>query len=222
MPKPTLAVVDGVCVGVALGLALACDLLLASDRARFSEIFARRGLACDGGTSWLLPRRVGLAKAKELAFFADMIDAKEAESIGLVNKVVSAAELDAVAGEWGRRLAPDRLSRSDCRSACSMRARRHAPAGARDEARCQHITYGSQDIAKEWPRSWSAESRASPGAEAEGGAGLTAQELRAPQIERVARVPARHRREHLVSALGLVHDHRGDHRHGEAGERAAP
>ena len=60
MSKPTLAVVDGVCVGVSLGLALACDLLLASDRARFSEIFAKRGLALDGGTSWLLPRRIGL------------------------------------------------------------------------------------------------------------------------------------------------------------------
>ena len=66
MPKPTLAKVDGVCVGVSLGLALACDLVLASDRARFSEIFAKRGLALDGGNSWLLPRRIGLHKAKEL------------------------------------------------------------------------------------------------------------------------------------------------------------
>ena len=105
MPKPTLAVVDGVCVGVALGLALACDLLLASDRARFSEIFAKRGLACDGGTSWLLPRRIGLQKAKELAFFADIIDADAARELGIVNRVVPAGELTAVAQEWGRRLA---------------------------------------------------------------------------------------------------------------------
>ena len=147
MPKPTLAVVDGVCVGVALGLALACDLLLASDRARFSEIFAKRGLACDGGTSWLLPRRIGLQKAKELAFFADMIDAKEAESIGLVNKVVSAAELDAVAADWGRRLATGPtlalgLSKRllDASSTISL------PQALEDEARCQHITYASQDI----------------------------------------------------------------------------
>ena len=147
MPKPTLAVVDGVCVGVAFGLALACDLLLASDRARFSEIFAKRGLACDGGTSWLLPRRVGLAKAKELAFFADMIDAKEAEAIGLVNKVVPAAELDAAAVEWGRRLAAGPtlalgLSKRllDASSSVTL------PQALEDEARCQHITYGSQDI----------------------------------------------------------------------------
>lgn len=147
MPKPTLAVVDGVCVGVAMGLALACDLVLASDRARFSEIFAKRGLALDGGTSWLLPRRIGLNKAKELAFFADFVDAKEAESIGLVNKVVSAAELDAVAEEWGRRLAAGPtlalgLSKRllDASSSVTL------PQALEDEARCQHITYTSQDM----------------------------------------------------------------------------
>jgi 2-(1,2-epoxy-1,2-dihydrophenyl)acetyl-CoA isomerase len=147
MPKPTLAVVDGVCVGVAMGLALACDLLLASDRARFSEIFAKRGLALDGGTSWLLPRRVGLQKAKELAFFADLIDAKEAASIGLVNKVVSAAELDAVAGEWGRRLAAGPtlalgLSKRLLDASSSVTLAQ----ALEDEARCQHITYTSQDM----------------------------------------------------------------------------
>src|SRR6185369_15962177 len=105
IPKPTLAKVDGVAVGVGLGLALACDLVLASDRARFSEIFAKRALARDGGNSWLLPRLVGLRKAKELAYFADMIGAKEAEAMGLVNRVVPVAELDALADEWGTRLA---------------------------------------------------------------------------------------------------------------------
>jgi len=147
MPKPTLAVVDGVCVGVSLGLALACDLLLASDRARFSEIFARRGLALDGGTSWLLPRRIGLHKAKQLAFFADFVDAKEAESIGLVNRVVGAGELDAVAEEWGRRLASGPtlalgLSKRllDASSSVTLAE------ALEDEARCQHITHASQDV----------------------------------------------------------------------------
>ncbi|TMA34369.1 MAG: enoyl-CoA hydratase [Deltaproteobacteria bacterium] len=147
MPKPTLAVVDGVCVGVGLGLALACDLVLASDRARFSEIFARRGLALDGGNSWLLPRRVGLHKAKELTFFADMIDAKEAESIGLVNRVVSVAELDAVAAEWGRRLAAGPtlalgLSKRLLDASSSVTFEQ----ALEDEARCQHITHTSKDI----------------------------------------------------------------------------
>jgi 2-(1,2-epoxy-1,2-dihydrophenyl)acetyl-CoA isomerase len=147
MPKPTLAKVDGVCVGVSLGLALACDLLLASDRARFSEIFARRGLALDGGTSWLLPRRIGLNKAKELAFFADFVDAKEAEAIGLVNKVVPAGELDAMAEEWGRRLAAGPtlalgLSKRLLDASSSVTLAQ----ALEDEARCQHITHASKDV----------------------------------------------------------------------------
>ena len=130
-----------------MGLALACDLILASDRARFSEIFAKRGLALDGGTSWLLPRRIGLGKAKELAFFADFVDAKQAESIGLVNKVVSAGELDTVAQEWGRRLAAGPtlalgLSKRMLDAASSVTL----PQALEDEARCQHITYASQDM----------------------------------------------------------------------------
>jgi 2-(1,2-epoxy-1,2-dihydrophenyl)acetyl-CoA isomerase len=147
MPKPTLAVVDGVCVGVAMGLALACDLVLASDRARFSEIFAKRGLALDGGTSWLLPRRVGLGKAKELAYFADFVEAKEAESIGLVNKVVPAGELDAAAAEWGRRLAegPTLALGLSKRLLDSSESVTLAQA-FEDEARCQHITHSSQDM----------------------------------------------------------------------------
>ena len=147
LPKPTLAKVDGVCVGVSLGLALACDLVLASDRARFSEIFAKRGLALDGGTSWLLPRRIGLHKAKELAFFADMIDAKEAESIGLVNKVVPAGELDAVAEQWGQRLAAGpTLALGLSKRLLDASSRVSFEQALEDEARCQHITYTSKDM----------------------------------------------------------------------------
>ena len=105
LPKPTLAVVDGVCVGVSLGLALACDLVIASDRARFSAIFVRRGLALDGGTSWTLPRVVGLRRAKQMAFFGDMVSAADALSWGLINEVVPAGELQKAGLAWGRRLA---------------------------------------------------------------------------------------------------------------------
>jgi 2-(1,2-epoxy-1,2-dihydrophenyl)acetyl-CoA isomerase len=105
IPKPVIAKVDGVAVGAGCNLALGCDLLVASDRARFSQIFARRGLSIDFGGSWLLPRRVGLQKAKELAFFADIIDAAEAERIGLVNRVVPVAELDDFVADWAARLA---------------------------------------------------------------------------------------------------------------------
>ena len=65
--KPTIAKVDGFAVGAGLSLALGCDLVVCSDRAKLSMIFAKRGLALDNGASWLLPRLVGLARAKEIA-----------------------------------------------------------------------------------------------------------------------------------------------------------
>ncbi len=105
LPKPTIAKVRGVAAGAGLNLALGCDLIVAGDGARFSEIFARRGLTLDFGGSWLLPRLIGLHKAKELAFFGDVIDAAEAERLGLVNRVVPDAELDDFVAGWAGRLA---------------------------------------------------------------------------------------------------------------------
>lgn len=104
LPQPTIAKVRGVAVGAGCNIALGCDLVVASDNARFSQIFAKRGMSLDGGGSWLLPRRVGLHRAKELAFFADIIDAHEADRIGLVNRVVADAELDSFVDDWSRRL----------------------------------------------------------------------------------------------------------------------
>jgi 2-(1,2-epoxy-1,2-dihydrophenyl)acetyl-CoA isomerase len=100
-PRPTIASVDGFAVGAGCNLALACDLIVASDRARFGQVFARIGLIPDGGGTWLLSRLVGLARAKELIFTADIIDAAEAVRLGLVNRVVPAATL----AEETRRLA---------------------------------------------------------------------------------------------------------------------
>jgi len=94
-PVPVVAKVDGVCVGAGLGLALAADLLWCSDRARFSAIFAKRGLSLDFGTSWLLRQRIGVHKAKELAFTAAMVSGVEAVEVGLANRAVAADELDA-------------------------------------------------------------------------------------------------------------------------------
>jgi enoyl-CoA hydratase/carnithine racemase len=105
LPQPTIARVNGVAAGAGCNLALGCDLVVASDRARFSEIFARRGLSVDFGGTWLLPRLIGLHKAKELAFFADIIDARQAAELGIVNKVVGHDELDSAVGEWAARLA---------------------------------------------------------------------------------------------------------------------
>jgi len=93
-PVPVVAKVDGLCVGAGFGLALAADLTWCADRARFSTIFAKRGLSLDFGTSWLLRQRVGVHKAKELAFTARMLSGVEAFELGFVNAVVPAAELD--------------------------------------------------------------------------------------------------------------------------------
>lgn len=105
LPKPTIAKVSGVAVGAGLNMALACDLVVADRSARFAEIFAKRGLSIDFGGSWFLPRRIGLHRAKELALFADLIDADEADRIGLVNRIVDNDELDAFVADWAARLA---------------------------------------------------------------------------------------------------------------------
>lgn len=105
IPQPTIAKVRGVAVGAGLNMALLCDLVVASENARFSEIFARRGLTLDFGGSWVLPRRIGLHRAKELALLADIIDADEADRIGLVNRVVADADLDGFVADWASRLA---------------------------------------------------------------------------------------------------------------------
>lgn len=93
-PVPVIAKVDGVCVGAGLGLALAADLTWCSDRARFSAIFAKRGLSLDFGTSWLLRERLGVHRAKELAFTAKVLSGTEAAAFGLVNAVVTAEDLN--------------------------------------------------------------------------------------------------------------------------------
>jgi len=105
LPQPVIAKVQGVAVGAGCNLALGCDLVVAAEGARFSEIFSRRGLSVDFGGTWLLPRRIGLHRAKELAFFGDILSASEAMELGLVNRVVPPGELDAFVADWARRLA---------------------------------------------------------------------------------------------------------------------
>ncbi|MGO9829468.1 MAG: enoyl-CoA hydratase/isomerase family protein [Myxococcaceae bacterium] len=99
-PLPTVALVDGVAAGFGCDLALACDLRLCSDRARFGEIFVKRGLMPDGGGTWTLPRVVGLGRALELMLTGDMVDALEAKSIGLANRVFPASQLLAQATDF--------------------------------------------------------------------------------------------------------------------------
>jgi 2-(1,2-epoxy-1,2-dihydrophenyl)acetyl-CoA isomerase len=104
-PKPVIAAVNGTAAGMGAHIAFACDLVLAADTARFIEIFVRRGILPDAGGAYLLTRLVGPQKAKELFFFGDDVPAEQARELGLVNRVVPAAQLEEAAREWAERLA---------------------------------------------------------------------------------------------------------------------
>jgi 2-(1,2-epoxy-1,2-dihydrophenyl)acetyl-CoA isomerase len=147
LPKPTIAVVDGVAIGVALGLVLACDLIIASDRARFAEVFVKRGLALDGGTSWTLPRAVGLRFAKQMAFFGEMLSAQDALSWGMVNAVVPAADLDRVGAEWSQRLAKGPTTAiSLIKKLLDNSSQVSFEQAVEDEARSQQIAFNTSDM----------------------------------------------------------------------------
>ncbi|KGI69176.1 enoyl-CoA hydratase-related protein [Mycolicibacterium rufum] len=105
MAVPTIAKVTGVAVGAGWNLALGCDLVVATPRSRFCQIFARRGLSVDLGGSWLLPKLVGLQQAKRLVLLADMIDAQEAHALGLVTWVKPDDEIDVFVDDLAARLA---------------------------------------------------------------------------------------------------------------------
>src|ERR1700723_3662346 len=88
IPKVAIAMVNGPAVGAGLGLALSCDLRIAGRSARFATGFANVGYSGDFGGSWLLTRLVGTAKARELYFLNDMLDAEQAAALGIVNRAV--------------------------------------------------------------------------------------------------------------------------------------
>jgi 2-(1,2-epoxy-1,2-dihydrophenyl)acetyl-CoA isomerase len=103
--KPVIAAVNATAAGGGMHLALACDLVLAAEEARFIEVFVRRGIAPDAGGAYLLARLVGPQRAKELFFFGDEVPARDAERMGLVNRVVPRSELAALTASWAERLA---------------------------------------------------------------------------------------------------------------------
>jgi len=105
MEKPVIASVNGIAAGGGCNLALACDMRIASDRARFAEIFTKRGVHPDWGGIYFLPRLVGYAKAAELIFTAEIIDAEEALRIGMVNRVVPHEQLESAARQLATAIA---------------------------------------------------------------------------------------------------------------------
>jgi 2-(1,2-epoxy-1,2-dihydrophenyl)acetyl-CoA isomerase len=152
--KPVIAGVNGTAAGGGVHLALACDLVVAAEDARFIEVFVRRGIAPDAGGAYLVTRLVGPQKAKELFFFGDDLAAPDAQRLGLVNKVVPADQLEAAVTAWAERLAAsptkavgytkwlvNRALESDRRTAFD------------DEAHAQELIQGTAD-AREGMRSF--------------------------------------------------------------------
>jgi 2-(1,2-epoxy-1,2-dihydrophenyl)acetyl-CoA isomerase len=105
IPKVTIAAVNGAAAGAGLSIALACDLRIASDKAKFTTAFAKVGFGGDFGITWPLTRLLGEAKAKELLFLSDVLTAPQALEIGLVNRVVAHEQLTATAKELATRIA---------------------------------------------------------------------------------------------------------------------
>jgi len=105
MEKPVIAAVNGYALGGGCNLALASDIIIASENAKFSQGFVKIGLVSDMGGMYFLPRLIGLAKAKELMYIGETFDAKEAERIGMINRVVPEEDLERVAKELAKQMA---------------------------------------------------------------------------------------------------------------------
>ncbi|MEV5848679.1 enoyl-CoA hydratase-related protein [Streptomyces sp. NPDC051985] len=147
LPMPTIARVDGVAVGAGMNLALVCDFVIASTRARFSQIFVQRALSVDFGGSWLLPRLVGLRRAKELVLLGDIIDARRARELGLLHEVVDADKLDAAVADLADRLASGpRLALRGSKALLNSSLDLTLEQALDNEARTQVISMASPDI----------------------------------------------------------------------------
>ncbi|WP_245883380.1 enoyl-CoA hydratase/isomerase family protein [Streptomyces hyaluromycini] len=147
LPFPTIAKVTGVAVGAGWNLALGCDLVVATPEARFSQIFARRGLSLDCGGSWLLPKLVGLQQAKRLALLAETIDAEEARALNLVTWVVAADKVDAFVDDLTARLAAGApVALAQTKALLDEGADRSLRDALANEARAQAVNFATADV----------------------------------------------------------------------------
>lgn len=105
LEKPVIGAVNGVAAGAGCSVALACDLRIASDKASFIQVFSKVGLIPDSGSTWLLPRLIGYARAYEMAITADRVDAGKALEWGLVNAVAPAGQFPEIVAAWANKLA---------------------------------------------------------------------------------------------------------------------
>lgn len=146
LPMPVIAKVDGVAAGAGCNMALACDLVVASSRARFSEIFTRRGLSIDFGGSWLLPRVVGLQQAKRLALLAEVIDAAEAHRLGMVTWIKPEDQLDDFVAEVAQKLAElPPIALEQTKALLNEGVGIDLPAAIRNEAAAQAVNFATED-----------------------------------------------------------------------------
>lgn len=147
LTKPTIAAVDGVAVGAGMNLALGCDIVIVTDRSRFAEIFVKRGLTMDFGGTWLLPRLVGLQRARELALTGRIIDADEAMDIGLVTEVVPHADLKARVAELASSLAAGApLAQAMIKRALDRSSEMSFEQALAFEQMAQAVLLGSEDL----------------------------------------------------------------------------
>jgi 2-(1,2-epoxy-1,2-dihydrophenyl)acetyl-CoA isomerase len=147
--KPVIAAVNATAAGGGMHLALACDLVIAAEEAKFIAVFVRRGIAPDAGGAYLLPRLIGPQKAKELFFFGDDVPATEAERMGLVNRVVPRDHLMAEVGAWAARLAAGPTKAIGAAKYLTNRSLESDRAAALwDESVAQELVTGTEDCSE--------------------------------------------------------------------------
>jgi 2-(1,2-epoxy-1,2-dihydrophenyl)acetyl-CoA isomerase len=132
MPHPVIGRVQGAVAGFGLSLMNACDLVVAAEDAYFASAYRQIALTPDGGGSWSLPRLVGVRKAMEIFLLSERFGAADALALGIVNKVVPLAELDAATAAVARSIATGRYRRCEERSdSCASRSRAGSPSNCR-------------------------------------------------------------------------------------------